>query len=207
MNSLVQSAVQGGLRFGLASLAVFATVAFGERWMYQTLGLWGAYAVWTVLFMGLGGGALLPLAPKHWRGARFFGLFALAFFLYALAWTAVYFLSKGTRTGEWIASLGGSCIMVRTFVVGARYERPSAPLALLFFALHSLGYFVGSALNDAFARPTGMLLWGGVYGVCLGAGLGVCLKEIGGNQQCPTRSADELIAKDVPLPTDVGHTP
>ena len=58
MNSLTRSALLGGLGFGLASLLVFATVAFGERWMYTHLGLWGAYLAWTVLFIGLGGGEI-----------------------------------------------------------------------------------------------------------------------------------------------------
>lgn len=175
MNSLTRSALQGGIGFGLASLAVFATVAFGERWMYAQLGLWGAYLAWTVLFIGLGGGALLPLAPQSWRGGRFFGLFALAFFLYAASWTAIYFLSKGTRTGEWVAALGSAVVMARTFVVAFKKPPPSVQLALVLFLANALGYFLGSALNDAFARPTGMLLWGGVYGICLGAGLGAVL--------------------------------
>lgn len=186
MNSLLRSTIHGGLGFGLASLAVFATVAFGERWMYTQLGLWGAYLAWTVLFIGLGGGALLPLAPRTWRGGRFFGLFALAFFLYAATWTGIYFLSKGTRTGEWVASLGSSVVMAYTFVVAFRKPSPSAPLALVLFLANSLGYFAGSALNDAFARPTGMLLWGGVYGLCLGAGLGAVL-SLAQSESAPER--------------------
>lgn len=175
MHPLTRSSILGGLGFGLASLAVFATVAFGERWMYTHLGLWGAYLTWTALFIGLGGGALLPLAPSPWRGGRFFGLFALAFFLYSVAWVAVYFLSKGSRTGEWMASLAGSAALVLTFRVAYHASGSFFPALLRLFITHSLGYFVGSALNDAFPRPTGMLLWGGVYGVCLGAGLGAIL--------------------------------
>src|SRR3712207_8665090 len=37
--------------FCAASLCVFATVAFAERWMYARLGLYGAYLAWTALFI------------------------------------------------------------------------------------------------------------------------------------------------------------
>jgi hypothetical protein len=175
MNSLTRSAILGGLGFGLASLLVFATVAFGERWMYTHLGLWGAYLTWTALFIGLGGGVLLPLVSAPWRGGRFVGLFGLAFFLYAVGWVAAYFLARGSRLGEWLGSLLGSLAMGQAFVVGFKVRKAPLRLAAVLFLANSVGYFVGSALNDMYARPTGMLLWGGVYGICLGAGLGAVL--------------------------------
>ena len=175
MNSLTRSALQGGLGFGLASLLVFATVAFGERWMYTHLGLWGAYLAWTVLFIGLGGGALLPLVSAPWRGVRFLGLFGLAFLLYSIGWVAAYFLARGSRLGEWLGSLVGSLAMGQVFVVGFKVRKAPIHLAAILFLANSVGYFLGSALNDAYARPTGMLLWGGIYGVFLGAGLGAVL--------------------------------
>jgi len=49
--SLGRSLLIGSFGFCLASLCVFATVAFAERWMYRNLGLGGAYLVWTVLFI------------------------------------------------------------------------------------------------------------------------------------------------------------
>jgi len=174
MKTLWRSTALGGLSFGLASLAVFATVAFGERWMYTHLGLWGAYLTWTVLFMGLGGGALLPLAEKPWRGGRFFGLFGLAFLLYSVGWVAAYFLAKG-RLGEWLGAAVGSLVMGQVFVIGYKVRKAPFRLALILFAANATGYFLGSALNDAFGRPTGMLLWGGAYGVALGVGLGAVL--------------------------------
>src|SRR5262249_44282297 len=59
--SLVRSLLIGSFGFCLASLCVFASVAFAERWMYRNLGLSGAYVVWTVLFILLGGALLSPL--------------------------------------------------------------------------------------------------------------------------------------------------
>lgn len=175
MKSLGRSAIHGGLGFGLASLAVFATVAFGERWMYTHLGLWGAYLTWTALFIGLGGGVLLPLVSAPWRGGRFLGLFGLAFLFYSVGWVAAYFLARGSRLGEWLGSLVGSIVMGQVFVVGYKVRKAPLRLAAVLFLANSAGYFLGSALNDAFARPTGMLLWGGLYGVFLGAGLGATL--------------------------------
>jgi len=41
--SLRRSLLIGGLGFAAVSLCVFATVAFGERWMYRNLTVIGAY--------------------------------------------------------------------------------------------------------------------------------------------------------------------
>ena len=75
--SISQAVLKGGIGFCVVSLLVFATVAFGERWMYMRLGVLGAYVVWTLAFILLGGaGSVLitivfalgfgamPLIPK-----------------------------------------------------------------------------------------------------------------------------------------------
>lgn len=163
----------GALGFGLASVCVFATVAFAERWMYSQLGLVGAYIAWTVLFILLGGGALLPLAGSL-RGLRFFGLFALAFLAYAAGWVGAYF-TLGGILGEWIGSLAGSFLMALVFAWGFG-ALPSFPrLFAWLFVTNSIGYFLGSALNNSIGGRTGMMLWGTAYGLFLGAGLGVVL--------------------------------
>jgi hypothetical protein len=172
--SLPHSLLLGGFNFGLASLLVFATVAFAERWMYQTLGLTGAYVAWTALFIFLGGGALNPLVLGPMRGIRFFLLFTLSFLAYAAGWTAAYFLLRGAA-GEWLGSLLGSVVMAGALAIGFSVPRAVPRLAVVLFAANSLGYFLGSLVNNAVPRPTGMLLWGVLYGVFLGAGLGACL--------------------------------
>lgn len=175
--SLGRSLVLGGVRFCLASLAVFATVAFAERWMYARLGLAGAYVVWTVLFILLGGAALRPLVlvaqPK--QAGRFFALFALAFFAYAAGWVGAYFSLRGSALGEWAGSLIGSVLMGLVFAAGFGVLRATLRLSALLFVANSAGYFIGSLLNNAVGGKAGMLLWGGVYGLCLGAGLGAVL--------------------------------
>jgi len=47
--------------------------------------------------------------------------------------------------------------------------------AAVLFAGHSVGYFAGSALNDALGGRAGMMAWGAAYGLFLGAGLGAVL--------------------------------
>lgn len=172
--SLARSLAVGALGFGLVSLCVFSTVAFAERWMYARLGLWGAYLVWTALFVLLGGGVLGTLVAGRWRLPKFYLLFGAAFFAYAVGWVAAYFLLRGAA-GEWLGSLAGSLLMGAVFAVGFGAARKCLNLAGVLFVANSAGYFLGSALNDALGGPAGMLLWGVAYGLGLGAGLGAAL--------------------------------
>lgn len=172
--SLRRSLLTGGLGFCLVSLCVFATVAFAERWMYARLGLTGAYLAWTALFILLGGGVLGSLAVGRWRLPRFYMLFGLAFFAYAAGWVGAYFVLRGAA-GEWVGSLAGSLLMGTVFAVGFGVARSALNLAVLLFVANSVGYFLGSALNDSVGGRAGMLLWGAAYGLCLGAGLGAAL--------------------------------
>jgi hypothetical protein len=166
--------IRGCLGFGLASLFVFATVAFGEAWMYANLGLYGAYAVWTILFMGLGSLALKPLRGPSVSAKAFHAIFALGFFLYAIGWIAAYF-ALGGRTGEWAGSLAGSVLLGLTFCAGFRSWPSAASVCAVLFISNSIGYFLGDALDRASPRPMGMLLWGVAYGLFLGGGLGASL--------------------------------
>lgn len=172
--TLSHSLLIGSLGFCLASLVVFATVAFGERSMYRSFGLPGAYAVWTLLFIAAGGGVLSSLVIGPGRLMRFYLLFGVAFFLYAAGWIAAYFTLRGA-TGEWVGSLAGSVLMglVLAVAFGARQVLPKLILGL--FLANSVGYFLGSLLNNAVGGKPGMLLWGAVYGLGLGAGLGYAL--------------------------------
>ena len=172
--SLSRSVGIGGIGFGLASLFVFATVAFGERWMYTQLGLLGAYVVWTILFILLGGAALGSLVVGRWRLPRFYLLYGSAFFAYAVGWVGAYFTLRG-KTGEWVGSVVGSVLMAFVFATGFGAIRSIIKLFLVLFIANSLGYFAGAALNDYIGGKAGMLLWGITYGLCLGAGMGAVL--------------------------------
>ena len=174
MPSLARSIATGGVGFSVVSLCVFATVAYGERWMYTNLGIWGAYLVWTALFILLGGAVLGSLVVGRWRLPKFYLLYGLAFFAYAVGWVGAYFTLRST-TGEWVGSVAGSVLMALVFAVGFGAIRSIMQMSVILFIANSLGYFAGSALNDYVGGRGGMLLWGIVYGLCLGAGIGAVL--------------------------------
>jgi hypothetical protein len=172
--SLQRSVLTGGIGFGIVSLCVFATVAFGERWMYRNLGLAGAYITWTLLFIVLGGGVFTPLVSGRWRFPRFYILYAAAFFMYAVGWVGAYFTLGGTA-GEWVGSLAGSILMALVFALGFGSLRSLAKLVVVLFVANSIGYFLGSWLNDTLRGAPGMLMWGVAYGLFLGAGIGAVI--------------------------------
>ena len=172
--SLQKSIATGAIGFCLVSLCVFATVAFGERWMYRTLGLLGAYLVWTVLFILLSGMVFGSLVVRRWRLPRFYLLWGLAFFLYAAGWVVAYFTLRNT-TGELLGSLVGSVLIALVFAAGFRSLGSTVKLSAVLFVSNALGYFLGGALYNSVGGPIGMLLWGVLYGVFFGAGIGAAL--------------------------------
>src|ERR1044071_286467 len=115
--SLARSVATGAIGFGVVSLCVLAMVAFGERWMYRTLGEIGAFLVCAVLFVLLGGAVFGSLVVGRWRLPRFYLLFGLAFFAYAAGWVGAYFTLRGAL-GEWVGSLVGSIMMGCVFAFG-----------------------------------------------------------------------------------------
>jgi hypothetical protein len=172
--SLGRSLLIGSFGFCLASLCVFATVAFAERWMYRNLGLSGAYVVWTVLFIFLGGAMLSTLVIGPDRFWRFLLLFGTAFLLYAVGWVASYFTMRGTA-GEWAGSLIGSILMALVIALAFGVMNTFVAQASALFIANSAGYFLGDLVNNSIRGKTGMLLWGMIYGLFLGAGLGLSI--------------------------------
>lgn len=174
IQSLSQSVMTGALGFAAVSLVVFSTVAFAERWMYANLGLLGAYLAWTALFIVLGGAVLGTLVDGRWALPKFYALFAAAFFAYAIGWVGAYFILRGV-VGEWVGSLLGSIFMALVFAAGFGAMSAIMKISVLLFVANSIGYFLGSALNDYFGGREGMLMWGAAYGLFLGAGIGAVL--------------------------------
>ncbi len=172
---LSRAVLRGGAGFCLVSLIVFATVAFGERWMYRRLGLSGAYLTWTLAFILLGGAVFGSLVREsRWRLPKFYLLFGIAFFAYAAGWIGAYF-TFGGAAGEWVGSLVGSVLMTVVFALGFRATRSIIRLSALLFVANSVGYFFGSLVNYYVGGPYGMLLWGAIFGLFLGAGLAALL--------------------------------
>lgn len=176
--SLSKSIVTGAIGFGLVSLCVFATVAFIERWMFVNLGLYGSYIAWIVLFILLSGAVFGSLVVvDRWRLPKFYLLWTVAFFAYAAVWMIAYF-SFGRTKGEAIGSLGGSILMAVVLAVGFRSLSSTVKLSALLFVSNFLGYFLGVALFDSLSEPAGMLLFGVVYGLLFGAGIGAALQIV-----------------------------
>jgi hypothetical protein len=142
--------------------------------MYANLGLLGAYLAWTALFVLLGGAVFGSLVVDRWRLPKFYLLFALAFFAYAAGWVIAYFILRGPL-GEWAGSLAGSVLMAVVFAAGFGSLRSIIKLSAVLFVTNSVGYFLGSALNNSLSGRSGMLLWGVLYGLFLGAGIGAVL--------------------------------
>src|SRR5258706_11942038 len=147
--SLRRSLLIGGLGFCTVSIAIFATVAFAEGWMYSHLGILGAYLVWTILFMLLGGRVFSLLASGPNRTFRFHALFAAAFLSYAAGWVSAYFTVGGVF-GEWLGSFLGSCLMALIIAAGFGVLRSALRLSALLFIANSAAYFLGARVNDTF---------------------------------------------------------
>lgn len=175
MSPMQRAALYGAYGFGVSSIIVFATVAFAERWMYTTLGLGGAYAVWTVLFLSLGSWTLGALFDQPALRRRLYWVFPLAFLAYSVAWMAAYFMLRNTL-GEWLGALAGPLLLALVLTAGFGSVRLLPRAFAILFVANTLGYFLGSALNNYFQGPYGMLQWGAVYGLLLGAGLGIVLR-------------------------------
>src|SRR5690348_10956404 len=147
--SLARAIATGAIGFGVVSLLVFATAGFGEHWMYRTFGKLGAYLAWTVMFILLGGVVFGSIVTVRWRPPRFYFLFALAFFAYAVAWIVAYFILHGTL-GEVVGSLAGSVLMAVVFAAAFGALRSTLKLSALIFVLNAVGYFLGAALLYSF---------------------------------------------------------
>jgi hypothetical protein len=171
---LSRAVLRGGIGFCLVSFVVFATVAYGERWMYARLSVLGAYVVWTLAFILLGGFVLGSVVEGRWRLPKFYLLWGLAFFAYAAGWVCAYFFLR-SYPGEWLGSLVGSLLMTTVFALGFSAARSIPRLSALLFIANSAGYFLGSAMNDYIGGRPGMLLWGIIYGLFLGSGISALL--------------------------------
>lgn len=180
--SLTKSLLTGAIGFGLVSLCVFATVAFGERWMYRNLGLGGAYVAWTIMFIALGGAVLGSLVVGRWRLPKFYLLYGLAFFVYAVNWTAAYFILRGAA-GEWVGSLAGSIMMALVFAAG--FEKLRAMLS-------SPSSSSSPTRSDTSSAPRSTILFVAATACCSGALRTVCSSALASALCCIThRSKSE----------------
>jgi hypothetical protein len=145
--------------------------------MFRNLGVWGAYAIWIALFIIAGGSLLRPLADEPRSGPRFHFLFGTAFLAYAVGWVGSYFTVRGI-VGELGGTLAGALLMGLAFGIAFDAPRALPRLFLVLFLTNCAGYFGGRALFFSMRGAVGMLLFGIVYGLVFGAGLGVALHTV-----------------------------
>lgn len=174
--TLGRSLIVGALGFCAVSLLVFATWSYGERWMYSQFGVYGAYFIWIALFMFTSGAVLSPLIIGPGRLLRFYCFFVVAFFCYGAAWTLIYLNVRGGLRPwrEWLASLAGSIIWALLIALAFGAMKQLWKLMAVMFLAHSAGYFIGTAVFWGMRSETGNLLYGAIYGVGMGLGLGGC---------------------------------
>jgi hypothetical protein len=131
-----------------------------------------------VLFILLGGVVFGSLVvADRWRLPKFYLLWTVAFFVYAGAWMVAYF-TLGRTIGELIGALAGSVLMALVIAAGFRTFNSFVKLSALLFVSNLLGYFLGAALFDSLSAPIGMLLFGVIYGLFFGAGIGAALQVV-----------------------------
>jgi hypothetical protein len=166
--------IRGALRFAAASTLVFSTVAFAERWMYQNLTIAGAYVVWTALYLIVAPASFMSMVGDAAKRRLFPLWFNVAFFAYCVLWCAGWFESPNTL-GEVIGCIAGSLALVGVLVWRGYVGTPLPVAGAVLAICNLIGYFVGGYLNARFGGPTGMLVWGALFGAGTGAGIGAIL--------------------------------
>lgn len=180
------SLLHGSLGFAAVSVVSFSIWAFAGGWFRGRGGEPAMYAAIALAFLGLSGLVLGPLAGG---AGRFYRAFLPAFAVYALLWCAAWWLSPD-RAGEWAGAVLGCAAFawLAPRLLGARGGWVAG--AVVFFALHTAGYFAGSAamyeywlggfqagefegMTRARAALYGKLSWGLCYGLGFGAGIGL----------------------------------
>lgn len=172
--TLKQSLCYAGVGFCLASIAVFAIVGCGKPWMYQYVGVLGPYIVAPALFILLAGGILSRLVIGPGRLVRFYLLFGVAFFCYAVSWVIAY-LTLRSLIGELLGSVTGTFLMALILAGAFRARRAWTKLIPALLLANSAGYFLGRLLYEAIGGKLGMILFGASYGLGFGTGLGYAL--------------------------------
>jgi hypothetical protein len=166
------SLVLGALGFAVTSVAAFSVWAYGAGWFENHGGELAMYSGCTVVFVALSGLLLHPLLDGSARISRIYKTFIPAFLAYAVAW-CVAWIAMRDRTGEWLGSVAGSVAFAAVLALMFRNGRAFLPAAVAVFLLHSAGYFIGSVLyEDYMHMPRGRMVWGVVYGLGFGAGIG-----------------------------------
>jgi len=183
MNSILRSTLHGSLGFAVVSIAAYSIWAFVPRIAGSEVGM---YALIALVYLGGAGLALCGLLHGENRLRRFYRLFLPAFFGYALLWSLAWFVIKG-RPGEWVGAMAGTLFFAFVAWNSLGRARGFWIAALVLFAMHTLGYFIGGKWMygilasgiEGWAKPevaiVAKLGWGFFHGLGFGAGIGFAL--------------------------------
>ncbi len=187
MNALVRSTLHGCLGFGLVSVAAYSIWAFVPRIAGGEIGM---YVLIALVYLGGAGLVLSGLLNGEGKVSRFYDMFLPAFFGYALIWSLAWFLIKdppGIKLREWLGAAAGTLFF--SWACWNSLKRPAGfwIAALVLFALHTAGYFVGGKWMygilgsgiEGWTKPqiaiVAKLGWGLFHGLGFGAGIGFAL--------------------------------
>lgn len=179
------------LLFTLVALASFATWALGSHFFSSEPAM---YTMCSVIFLGLGGLALVPATGlPNAKDRLTFGIrFAIGFIAYSILWSVSWFTFRDTF-GEVIGAFSGLLALVA--ILGrSRYAPASLFTATaIVFLWHTLGYYTGGFFYKAlqgrgpfgietFLDPENAVIlarfsWGLFYGLGLGFGLTLLLQR------------------------------
>ena len=190
MNSLFTRSLIPTLLFTFVALASFSAWAIGSRFFSSEGQM---YAACAIIFLGLGGLALLPGSGLRDLKSRssFCLRFALGFVAYSVIWSASWFTFRDT-----FGEVAGSFFGLLAIVLMLRKQLVSSPTLLtataIVFLWHTLGYYTGGmtyqilqghgrfGITLPFDPKTTVILarfsWGLFYGLGLGFGL-TCLLQ------------------------------
>jgi hypothetical protein len=160
--------------FCLIIVIVMAMAAVTENFLKKYLGDKGSYAFNILLFILMAGGVFRRLVIAPAPVFRVYVLFAAAFFLYDVAWTAAYRPFRNVL-GEWLGSLAGGTGLGLVLATVFDAPKQAVKVILVLCVTSSSGYFGGKFLHQYIPGIVGALVWGAGYGLGLGTGLGYAL--------------------------------
>jgi len=153
---------------------VMAVAAVTENFLKKYLGDKGGYAFNALLFILMAGGVFRRLVIAPAPVFRVYVLFAAAFFLYDVAWTAAYRPFRNVL-GEWLGSLAGGTGLGLVFATVFDAPKQAIKVILVLCVTSAAGYFGGKFLHQYISGVVGALAWGAAYGLGMGTGLGYAL--------------------------------